>query len=104
VKQELVTKLPTSPALGKYYMKHKIVLLQKIEVWIRTFSPKASKSCIRLPKQNILAKLFQNSLMGQTDGVHFYNPLFPKGREQLSYTEFISNTFEVILWIQKHRL
>jgi hypothetical protein len=32
-KQEFVTELPTSPTSGKFYMKRKIVLFQKIEVW-----------------------------------------------------------------------
>jgi hypothetical protein len=32
MKQEFVTELPTSSASGKFYMKHKIVLFQKIEV------------------------------------------------------------------------
>jgi hypothetical protein len=36
--QEFVTELPTSPASGKFYMKHKIVLFQKIEVWISGLS------------------------------------------------------------------
>jgi hypothetical protein len=86
-------------------MKHKVVLFQKIEVWIKGIKQLRKTDCLVIPQQNNLAKLFQNSLMGQTDGVHFYTPRFlPKSREQLSYTEFIANTFEVILWIRKRRL
>ena len=62
--------------------------------------------------KNIPAEKFDISLllnMSQGEMI----PLIPahvkvftlaKGREQLSYTEFISNTLEVILWIRKHRL
>jgi hypothetical protein len=40
IEQEFVTELPTSPALGKFYMEHKFVLFQKIEVWISGLSVK----------------------------------------------------------------
>jgi hypothetical protein len=37
-KQEFVTELPESRASGKFYMKHKIALFQKIEVWLSGLS------------------------------------------------------------------
>jgi hypothetical protein len=33
-KQEFLKELPMSPASGKFYMKHKIMLFQKINVWL----------------------------------------------------------------------
>jgi hypothetical protein len=60
--EEFVTELPTSPALGKYYMKHKIVLFQKTELWIRTFSQKASNSCIRQAVLLCLNRIFKDKL------------------------------------------
>jgi hypothetical protein len=45
VKQEFVTKKPTSPASGKFYMKHKAVLFQKIEEWISGFSIQNYDQC-----------------------------------------------------------
>jgi hypothetical protein len=36
--QEFVTELPTSTASGRFYLKNKIVLFQKIEVWLSGLS------------------------------------------------------------------
>jgi hypothetical protein len=45
-KQEFVTELPTSPASGKFYIKHKIVLFQKIEVGISGLSVQNYDQCL----------------------------------------------------------
>jgi hypothetical protein len=46
LKQEFVTEFPTSPASGNFYTKHKIVLFQKIEVWISGRSVQTYDQCL----------------------------------------------------------
>jgi hypothetical protein len=45
--KEFVTELSTSPALGMFYMEHKIVLFQKIKVFISGLSGQIFYQCCR---------------------------------------------------------